>query len=137
MEGNYGVRLGTDLVGKVNVRKQGLYCRFVCRCRLSGGGVFRLQVSCGGKQENLGILVPMEDGFGLDTRIPAKRLEEGEPVFTLVPKHEKREGQFVPIYPEEPFAYIGRLKKAFLVRQNGQMGILLEAQISSSSPTGQ
>ncbi len=137
MEGNYGVRMGLDLVGKVNVQRRGLYWQFTCRCRLSGDGVFRLRIQCGGKQENLGILVPMDGGFGLNTKIPAKRLGEGEPEFTLIPKHELCGGRFVPIYPEEPFAYIGKLKKAFLVRQNGRMGILLEDQMSSSRPTGQ
>ncbi len=133
MEGNYAVRLGTDRIGKVNVQRKGLYYQFACRCRLSGTGVFRLRISCGGKQEDLGILVPIEDGFGLDTKIPAKRLGEGEPEFTLIPKHEMRQGKFIPIYPEEPFAYISKLKQAFLIRKNGQMGI----QISSCNSTGQ
>ncbi len=131
MEGNYAVRMGPDTVGKVNVRRQGLYYRFTCRCRLSGDTLFRLRVLCGEKLENLGILVPVDDGFGLDTKIPVKRIGEGTMEFTLVPRHEKREGQFIPIYPEEPFAYISKLKQSFLVRKNGQLGI----QISSS--TGQ
>ena len=34
-------------------------------------------------------------------------------------------GKFVPVYPEEPFAYMSRLKGAFLEIRNGQMGINL------------
>lgn len=122
MEGTYGVKLGRQQVGKVQVIRMGLYYWFVCRCQLTGGVVCRLGVSCGEKQENLGVLVPMEEGFGLDTRLPVKRLGEGEMAFTLLPKHESNVGQFVPIYPEEPFGYIERLKDAYLVRKCGVLG---------------
>ena len=123
MEGYYGVCFGRDMVGKVQVLQQGLYYRIICRCRISGEIVCRLMVSCGGKKENLGIVVPMDGGFGLDTRIPAKRLAVGTPEFILVPKYEASTDMFVPIYPEEPFAYISRLKDAYLTRKNGQLGI--------------
>lgn len=124
MVGNYCVNFGNQQCGKVQVQKQGLYYRFTCRCRLSGDVVCRLYVSCGGKEENLGIVVPMDGGFGLDTKIPAKRLGEGEPTFSLVPKHETR--KFIPIIPEEPFSYIERLKTSFLVKKYGELGILIE-----------
>lgn len=125
MEGNYGVYFGNQLAGKVQVLRQGLYYRFICRCQLSGDVICRLQVTCGEKRESLGVVVPMDGGFGLDTKLPVKRLGEGEMGFVLRPKHEMAAGKFVPIYPEEPFAYIERLKKAFLTRRDGQVGVLL------------
>ena len=109
MEGIYPVGFGQARVGKVEVRKQGLYYRFFCRCQISGDVVCRLVVSCGGKQENLGVVVPLEEGFGLEKTVPCKRLGEGEPEFQLVPRRERSMGTFVPISPEEPFAYISRL----------------------------
>lgn len=126
MEGNYGVYFGNQLAGKVQVQRQGLYYRFTCRCRLSGDVVCRLRVTCGDRRESLGVLVPMDGGFGLDTRLPVKRLGEGEMAFTLVPKHEVPEGTFVPIYPEEPFAYIERLKEGFLAKKGEQVGVVLK-----------
>lgn len=126
MEGNYGVYFGNQLAGKVQVQRQGLYYRFTCRCRLSGDVVCRLRVTCGDQRESLGVLVPMDGGFGLDTRLPVKRLGEGEMAFTLVPKHEVPEGTFVPIYPEEPFAYIERLKEGFLAKKGEQVGVVLK-----------
>lgn len=128
MEGNYGVYFGNQLAGKVQVQRQGLYYRFVCRCQISGDVVCRLHVSCGDKRESLGVVVPMEGGFGLDTKLPVKRLGEGNMEFTLLPKHEVPAGQFVPIYPEEPFAYIERLKEAYLVRKGEQVGVMLNAK---------
>ena len=124
MEGIYGVYFGSDQSGKVQVIRQGLYYRFICRCRLSGKIMCRLILRCGGKEEKLGLLVPMEGGFGLETRIPVKRFAPGKPEFFLRPRHEKPEGNFAPIYPEEPFAYISRLKDAYLAVKNGQTGVV-------------
>ena len=126
MEGNYGVYFGNKLAGKVQVCRQGLYYHFRCRCQLTGGVVCRLNAVCGDRQENLGVVVPMDGGFGLDTKLPVKRLGEGAMEFFLIPKHSAKSGTFVPIYPEEPFAYIARLKEAYLIKQNGQAGILLK-----------
>lgn len=128
LERSYSVYFGKESAGRVQVQRQGLYYRFVCRCRLTGDIICRLHVTCGSKGENLGIVVPMDGGFGLDTRIPVKRLGEGEMEFRLLPKHEAYEAKkeiFIPIYPEEPFAYIERLKEAYLVKRDGQTGLLL------------
>ena len=124
---NYGVYFGGRQVGKVQVSKQGLYYRFVCRCKMTGDVVCRLKVKCNGYYENLGILVPYGDGFGLETKLPIKRLGSGEMEFFLLPKHETAKGKFAAIYPDEPFAYIANLKGAFLEYQNGQMGIRIKA----------
>ena len=126
MEGIYPVLFGQAQVGKVQVQKQGLYYRFFCRCQMTGEVVCRLVVQCGGEMENLGVVVPVEEGFGLDTRIPCKRLGSGEPEFHLVPKHEISMGTFVPIYPEEPFAYIRNLKNAYFERRYGQEGVVIK-----------
>lgn len=126
MEGNYGVYLGEKLCGKVQVLRQGLYYRFICRCQLSGDVVCRLKVCSGDGEENLGVLIPMDGGFGLNTQVPAKRFS-GKPVrFRIVPRQEGPKGTFVPIYPEEPFAYIERLKSAFLLVKDGQVGAMLD-----------
>ncbi len=125
MEECYGVYFGSQLSGKVQVQRQGLYYRFSCRCQLSGDVLCRLMVTCGENRENLGVVVPMDGGFGLDTRIPAKRLGEGEMAFSLVSKHTSSAGKFVPISPEEPFAYLSRLKESYLARQGEQVGIIL------------
>lgn len=118
----YPVYQGQEQIGKVRLEKQGLYYRLSCRCAVKDG-MYRLTASCGEKQENLGILLPMGDGFGLDTRLPVKRLGEGEFHFRI--QHNSAR-TFVPICPEEPFSYIERLKKSFLEIKDGQMGIYVE-----------
>ncbi len=131
MEGMYPVYFGDGEVGKVQVSREGLYYRFSCRCILSGNVVCRLRVDCGGKRESLGVVVPMGEGFGLDTRVPVKRIGEGTPRFSLGAKTESR-GEFIPLSPEEPFAYLERLKESFLEIRNGQAGVVLKA----SAPDG-
>lgn len=123
MDGDYEVEFRNFSVGRVNVRRQGLYYRFSCRCRLEGNELYCLQLKCAGAMEKLGILVPIEGCFGLDTRIPVKRFGEGKPEFQLITKRDTDAGTVVNIYPEEPFAYIARLKHAFLVKQNGELYI--------------
>lgn len=115
------VCLGGKTVGRAQVQQQGLYYVFTCRCTLSGDTVWHLCASCGEKQVDLGVLVPMEGGFGLTTRRPVKLLGEGKIQFTLKPKQDKA-ARFSPIYPEEPFAYLQRLKDAFLEERNGCLG---------------
>lgn len=125
MEGNYSVTFGKRQCGKVQVLKQGLYYRFICRCRIQGDILCRLRVSCGGCLEDLGILVPTDGGFGLDKRVPVKNFCAGVPEFRLYAHSEETQGKFVPIVPEEPFSYITKLKSSYLVRRDGQAGILI------------
>lgn len=123
MERQYSVTRNGQHCGKVTVSRQGLYYRIHCRCRLPAEDIYRLQAAWGIRIENLGVLVPMEDMFGLDTRIPVKQLGEGELVFTVTAKRQPIQGRFVPIVDEEPFAYISRLKGSFLQIKDGQLGI--------------
>ena len=125
MEGIYEVRFGANPAGKVKIERMGLYYSIHCRCQLSGAVVCRLVAQCGDEQIRLGIPVPSSDGFSLDTKIPIKKLGQGTPSFFLIPKAAALEGHFVPIYPDEPFAYIERLKSAFLERRGGRVGAVL------------
>lgn len=126
MQHCFAVTFGDTPAGKVQVLRQGLYYWFHCRCVLSGAVICRLFVRCGEREESLGVVVPMGDGFGLDTRVPVRHLGEGEMTFWLAPKRDRVDAmRFAPIVPEEPFAYIERLKDAYLARKDGQIGALI------------
>jgi len=81
----------------------------------------RLHVRWDDKEEKLGVLIPDQGEFTLDTRLPVKRFGFGTPRFSLIPRYEIPETGRAPIYPEEPFAYIERLKDAYLVRKDGRI----------------
>ena len=121
MVGTYEIKNGT---GTVNVTKDGLYYRFSCRCKLSGEVMHRLMVRTDAGQVDLGVCVPMDGCFGVEKKMPCKRFGKN-PQFQLLPKHEGVKGRFVPVYPEEPFVYISKLKKAFLEVRYGQVGIVI------------
>lgn len=123
MEQQYAVSLNDRQIGKVCVMRSGLYYSFHCRCSLPEEGIYRLMICSGSTQKSLGILVPVEDEFGLDTRLPIKQLGEGMISFHVIPKKEARVGTFVPIRAEEPFTYIASLKASFLILKDQQHGI--------------
>ena len=125
MVGTYEIRRGTEPVGTATVDRQGLYYKFSCRCHISGEGMRRIVVDCGDVREDLGICVPVDGAFGLEKKIPCKRFGEGKPAFFLLPKYPDIYGKFVPIYPDEPFAYMARLKDAYLQVREGQPGIVI------------
>lgn len=125
MVGSYDIFLGKEIVGQAQVQRQGLYYHFTCKCDISGDVIYRVSVSCNDHHENLGILIPMDGAFGLSTKLAVRRLGEGIFRFRALPKHQKCERVFVPVYPDEPFAYINRLQNAYLEVRDGQIGVLL------------
>ena len=118
------VTMGGEPIGKAEVLRQGLYYKIHCRCRLTGNVMYRLYVKGNSGEESLGVLVPLGSGFGLETRIPVKRVGEGELSFFVEPKHTASSGEFMLVYPEEPFSYISRLKDAYLEYRDGQPGLI-------------
>jgi len=126
LEGTFQVYLGTNSVGKVQVTRLGLYYRIVCRCQIDGDMVYRLYAVTGNIRENIGVVVPDGDGFILEKKIPVKRIGDAEVQYILSTGAGIDRGTFVPIRPEEPFAYIERLKTAFLETENGQIGVHIQ-----------
>jgi hypothetical protein len=121
MEGTYEVISGGQAVGSVTVSRQGLYYHFSCRCRISGEIMFRLIMEIEGISRDLGILVPIDGQFGLNTWVSMKSQGKEKPSFLLRPKREALDGILVRICPEEPFSYLTKLESAYLVRKNGEM----------------
>ena len=130
----FDILMGNKVVGTVAVDQQGLYYLFDCRCRLSGEVLCRIVAQRGGHHENLGIPVPQGKEFCLSARIPAKRFPKGQFSFRVLPKHPSGQGVFVSVYPDEPFAYLARLKHAYLDVQRGQVGVVIPD--SESDPPG-
>ncbi len=120
MNETYEVCYGGVTAGKVQILKQGLYLRVVCRCQIPDGMVCRLYAQQDDRRENLGVLVPDGDGFLLDRKIPAKRLAGGELRFVLSSGRGTVRSDNTFIYPEEPFRYMERLKAAFLQTDHGK-----------------
>ena len=134
MEGIYDIYRGGEKIGKAEVRREGLYYRFLCCCDLTGEVMYRLTVKCGDKTENLGIPAPDGDAFYLTKRLPVSRFPKEEPEFRAVPKHAPPDEMWIPVNPEEPFDYIHRLENAVMERRNNELGILIREEDLSSVP---
>lgn len=122
----YTVCMGEEPVGEVWMEDVGLYRRILCRCRLSGEVMCRLWVSWDEESLDLGVLCPVGGEYGLERKIPAKQLGQGDLKFYVAPKRIEKPGLFVAVYPDEPFAYIQKLGKTTMEVRNGQPGILIE-----------
>lgn len=117
--------MGDTLIGTAQVERRGLYYHIQVRCELAGGVMHKVLMCCDGREENLGILFPVDGKFGLSTRIPVKRIGEGKIIFRILPRHGSLSGRFVPLSPQEPFQYITRLKDSFLERRGNTTGIVI------------
>ena len=126
METFYEVHSGKQAVGKVQLLREGLYIRIICRCRMPGGEIYRLFVQQDNTRDSLGVLVPEGDGLYLNKRIPAKRFIDGNLDFFVSSAAGVKSSEFIPICPEEPFLYIHRLKSSFLQSEHGKVGIRIE-----------
>ena len=136
MEGNFDIFRGGEKIGKAQVKQEGLYYRFRCVCALTGEVIYRLTVTCGDQTENLGILIPDGDVFRLEKKLPVSRFAGGEAVIRAVPGNPNKLGLFAPVRPDEPFAYLSRLKNARMERRGETVGVVFEDQsepLSSSS----
>ncbi len=122
---DYLLTMGNRDVGKVQVISEGLYVRIVCHAELYGSVMYRLVAVCDGRRESIGILAPQNGGYGLDRKIPAKRMKTENLEFILIPSHERADGRFIPLHPEEPFEYLDRLKDAYMERQKDQVGVVI------------
>ena len=109
----------------MQVEKTGLYYRFSCRCHIPTAGICRVKGYWQDRDLELGVLIPSEGQFCLNTKVAAKKCGEGRPEFRVYSR-KNREGIFVPLSPEEPFAYIARLKDAFFERRYGNPGLVLQ-----------
>lgn len=127
MDGTYGIYIGNDQIGTAHVERQGLYYCFTCRCQLHSSVIYKVTVSCDGHQENLGVLIPQGEGYGLTKKVPVKALGQGRPEFWVSPTYTAPEGIHVDIYPEEPFRYIARLEQAYLERRRERLTIVIPA----------
>ena len=132
----YAVWFGGETAGTACVTREGLYYRISCRCRLSGSVPCSITARAE-READLGLCVPLEDQYGLEIRIPIKCVGEGDLEFRVSPKHRVRPEQFIPISSEGPFAYIARLKDAYMVRRDGQTGIVTKDRSPSPQDSDQ
>ena len=157
MAQTYEIKYGDMSMGTARAERQGLYLSFSCRCRLPEDGMYRIHVISGANRVDLGICIPLDGAFGMDKKLPAKRLGEGELLFELVAKDwtplvetapepectvaeqpapepaadttDEPAPQFIPVSEEEPFEYLDKLERAHMEIADSQPCIVIDPEI--------
>lgn len=111
------VTQGGQVIGRVEVRREGLYCRVFCCCQRNDADIHRLYA--GG--ERIGVLIPEGEELVLETKVAAKRLMEGCR-FSL----DENGGDFIPIRPGETFSHLHKVRQGRLIYQNGIPGLMTD-----------
>lgn len=125
MIGTYDVIRNGTVVGSCRILQQGLYYCFDCRCHMTENGILRLWLQDGECALDLGVLIPEGEYFILRKKLPVKTVVTKAPRFHLrenAPKCDK----FIPVYPEEPFTYLARIKDSYYAQRDGRSGIMLK-----------
>ena len=133
------IYLGDKQVGSGKISREGLYYNISCRYSFSGKVMYRLILQSPKGIHDLGICIPEQGQYILQKRIPISKVGEGDLSIYPVPKGTREKDCFIPVFPDEPFAYLSRLKNAVLEYRDGKPGVKIpmEDQSSISKPTGQ
>lgn len=126
MDGTWNVYFEERTVGACRLWREGLYIRISCRCERVGEGICRLELRCGEETVDLGVLVPIGGGFGLDRKLPAKSIPLGEPKFCLKTQGRQVKEKFIPIREGEAFPCLSKLTDALFGEREGQVGVFLD-----------
>ncbi len=116
MEGTFNLTLDGQVVGTVKLKREGLYCRVSCCCRVAGKEIRRLYAD----GEKLGVLIPEHGELILETKVAAKRLKPGC-AFSL----DQNTNTFIPIRPGEAFEHLDKLRPGRLTFREGEMGLMV------------
>ena len=112
------------IIGRAEVKKEGLYYCFYCACTPPDKEMYRIHVNDGMTTKDLGICVPEKDQYTLVARVPVKYFKNDELVFVLTPA--RLEKTFMPVTSDGPFEALDQLETARFQLENGQSGILID-----------
>lgn len=126
MDGTWNVYFEDRAVGTCTLRREGLYIRIVCSCDRVVNGICRLMMQCSDGSADLGILIPVDSGLGLDRKLSSKALPQGEPRFTVRITDKQRIEIFVPVKDGESFDCLAGLAAARFGKQGGEAGVFIK-----------
>ena len=126
----YEVFVDGNVNGYADVVTEGLYCHIHCRVTKTEQ-VRKLIDHTEFGDISIGVCVPLRDGFGLNKRIPQKRLRGKEHRFSLEPVADT---QKIVYYFEEglPTKVLERLESARLVVEENRLGVIILDDLEAS-----
>ena len=116
--------------GNATIERQGLYTKISCSCRSPE----RILLKWSGGKRDLGVCVPMGEGYGIQTRIPTKHLGFEDLHFLTQEGPPRSPAPTSYLIAEDvPFTQLKFLRMGTLVYRAGRPSF----QRSISRPTGQ
>jgi len=115
----YDIFLNGEIIGKADLRKEGLYVHYICTCTFPTKGIFRITAETPNGAVNFGVCVPKGNCWESRGRIPANKLIGYELKLTATSCIEDKD-KYIPISPEEPFALLEELENLQFTIKNGK-----------------
>lgn len=117
-----------NIVGSVCTTREGLYTRFQCTCHLPDNEIYRLLMTCGEGEQDLGVLIPDGQQFAVNKRLQNKYITNKEMAFQIIPSSRQNNEKVFSISSDKPFDHIPMLEYARLSKQNGSYQIMITDQ---------
>lgn len=121
--GKYEIILRGKSVGTMDVSREGLYYRFRGKCKLPMDNIYRMRILQDDSVGKLGVLVPCNGLFLLDTKRPAKLFTNTVPAFCIESENEA-ENEWVAIDENTPFPKLADLENGVFMCKEKVPGIL-------------
>lgn len=122
----YEVFAGETVVGNAELIREGLFYRIRCRCRLPADSMYRLQMTAGDIHRDLGICVPVDGVFGVDTKVSVKLLGAEPRRFSVTDSQKGTERATLEVCAGKPFAFLDRLETARAEVVNGDLRVVID-----------
>ena len=120
----FDIFMDNKIVGTAKAERKGLYYHFTCTCKPPDNGIYRVWVSDGSAEIDLGICVPEGAFYTLRKQLPAKLLRDAEFKFTLLPKDRKL--TYAPKEKNLSFQDLELLQYAKLSDESEEQTIIIE-----------
>ena len=120
----YDVYFEDKAVGTVTMEKNGLYMQIQCVCNSVPTGFYTLILSSDKEIINLGLLLPVKDGFGVNTCLPAARIGSRNRFHIFNSKKNNR--KCVAADPTVPFKYLSDILNLKVQLDGKQLWILVD-----------
>ena len=109
-------------VGQAQIKQEGLYHKITCQCVLPNKRIYRIKVSDGINDVDLGICVPEGDCFILTSRVAVKKLSTENLKFYIITNQPSE----FHIADGKPFEALDKLEAARLQYRNGQLYVVID-----------
>lgn len=113
---------GQKVLGQLKLSKCGLYYEVLFRCSPQKKAL-RLVDDCDEGEVSIGICAPIVSGFGVNRKIPIKKLGTGNHAFRLIPVETAESLEFYELSEDRPCKVLPLISYARFTYVGGKPGL--------------